>query len=179
MTSIVCFRILNFFDESELLAKLSFDLMLSTPYIFSTRNSCNHILWRNIFNFLTHPASSNFSSNRNFPYVTSGSRCYKISMKNSKCAVSNKHIQDGRPGRYEKRRRTKKRTNRPPRSPRHPKAPGGGWKESETQCGAPIIQENVGRDPSESRCNMSVNLCKNPGTFLKMPEEPSWRCPRN
>ena len=29
-------------------------------------------------------------------------------MKNSKCAISNKHIQDGRPGRYENRRRTKK-----------------------------------------------------------------------
>ena len=40
--------------------------------------------------------------------VTSGSRCYKISMKNSKCAISNKHIQDDRPGRYENRRRTKK-----------------------------------------------------------------------
>ena len=31
----------------------------------------------------------------------------KISIKNSKCAVSNKHIQDGRPGRYENRRGSK------------------------------------------------------------------------
>ena len=34
-----------------------------------------------------------------------------------------------------------------------------------------IIQENVGRDPPESRCNLSVDLCKNSGTFLKMPKE--------
>ena len=33
----------------------------------------------------------------------------KISIKNSKCAVSNKRIQDGRPGRYENRRGSKKR----------------------------------------------------------------------
>ena len=39
-------------------------------------------------------------------YVTSG--------KNSKCAVSNKHIQDGRPGRYENRRRSKKRQKQTP-----------------------------------------------------------------
>ena len=31
----------------------------------------------------------------------------KISIKNSKCATSNKHIQDGRPGRYENRRGSK------------------------------------------------------------------------
>ena len=37
----------------------------------------------------------------------------KISIKNSKCAVSNKHIQDGRPGRYENRRGSKKRQNDP------------------------------------------------------------------
>ena len=34
-----------------------------------------------------------------------------------------------------------------------------------------IIQENVGKGPQESRCNLSVDLCKNSGTFLKMPEE--------
>ena len=34
-----------------------------------------------------------------------------------------------------------------------------------------IILANVGRDPPESRCNLSVDLCKNSGTFLKMPEE--------
>ena len=69
--------------------------------------------------------------------VTSGSRRYKILIKNSKCAISNEHFQDGRPGRYPNRwRPPKKRTNRPPCSCRHPKAPGRGWKESETQCGA-------------------------------------------
>ena len=31
----------------------------------------------------------------------------KISIKNSKCATSNKHIQDGRPGRYANRRGSK------------------------------------------------------------------------
>ena len=31
----------------------------------------------------------------------------KISIKNSKCAVSNKHIQDDEPGRYENRKRSK------------------------------------------------------------------------
>ena len=35
----------------------------------------------------------------------------KISIKNSKCALSNKHIQDGRPGRYENRRGSKKGKN--------------------------------------------------------------------
>ena len=35
----------------------------------------------------------------------------KISIKNSKCAASNKHIQDGRPGRYKNRRGSKKRQN--------------------------------------------------------------------
>ena len=42
----------------------------------------------------------------------------KISIKNSKCAVSNKHIQDGRPGRYENRRGSKikaKQHQTPPR----------------------------------------------------------------
>ena len=34
-----------------------------------------------------------------------------------------------------------------------------------------IIRENVGRDHPVSRCNLSVDLCKNSGTFLKMPEE--------
>ena len=36
----------------------------------------------------------------------------KISIKNSKCATSNKHIQDGRPGRYENRRGSKKKAER-------------------------------------------------------------------
>ena len=47
----------------------------------------------------------------------------KISIKNSKCATSNKHIQDGRPGRYKNRRGSKKkakhhqkRPNPPPRN---------------------------------------------------------------
>ena len=34
-----------------------------------------------------------------------------------------------------------------------------------------IIQENVGGDPPESRCNLSVDLCKNSGAFLKMAEK--------
>ena len=34
-----------------------------------------------------------------------------------------------------------------------------------------IIKENVGRDPPYSRCNPAVDLCKNSGNFLKMPEE--------
>ena len=38
----------------------------------------------------------------------------KISIKNSKCAVSNKHIQDGRPGRYENRRGSRIKAKRPP-----------------------------------------------------------------
>ena len=49
-----------------------------------------------------------------FLFVTSGSRCNKISVKNSKCAVSNKHIQDGRPGRYGNRRRSEKTQKRHP-----------------------------------------------------------------
>ena len=51
--------------------------------------------------------------------VTSGSRCYKISMKNSF-----KHIQDGRPGWYKNRRRTPKNVQTDhlvvPDSRRHP-----------------------------------------------------------
>ena len=43
----------------------------------------------------------------------------KISIKNSKCATSNKHIQDGRPGRYENRRGSKKRQNTTRRPPHH------------------------------------------------------------
>ena len=43
----------------------------------------------------------------------------KLSIKNSKSAVSNKHIQDGRPGRYENRRGSKvKAKPRPPPPPR-------------------------------------------------------------
>ena len=38
----------------------------------------------------------------------------KISIKNSKCATSNKHIQDGRPGRYENRRGSKNKGKTPP-----------------------------------------------------------------
>ena len=41
----------------------------------------------------------------------------KTSIKNSKCAVSNKHIQDGRPGRYENRRGSKIKANWPPEDP--------------------------------------------------------------
>ena len=56
--------------------------------------------------------------------VTSANRCYKISKKNSKCAILNKQIQDGLPGRYENRRRTKEnvQTDHPvvPDTQRHP-----------------------------------------------------------
>ena len=46
----------------------------------------------------------------------------KISIKNSKCATSNKHIQDGRPGRYENRRGSKiKAKHRQKTSPHHPR----------------------------------------------------------
>ena len=34
-----------------------------------------------------------------------------------------------------------------------------------------IIQDNVGRNPPESGCNLSVDFCRNSETFLKMPEE--------
>ena len=45
----------------------------------------------------------------------------KISIKNSKCAVSNKHIQDGRPGRYENRRGSKiKAKHHQKTRPHHP-----------------------------------------------------------
>ena len=103
--------------------------------------------------------------------VTSGSRCYKISMKNSKCVVSNKHIQDGRPGRYENRRRTKKyvQTDHPvvPDTRRQPE-------EAEKRAKPSVVPYHPGKcrkDPPESRCNLSVDLCKNSGTFLKIPEE--------
>ena len=43
----------------------------------------------------------------------------KISIKNSKCATSNKHIQDGRPGRYENRRGSKIKAKRPQKTPTH------------------------------------------------------------
>ena len=43
----------------------------------------------------------------------------KISIKNSKCAVSNKHIQDGRPSRYENRGGSKMKAKRPPEDPPH------------------------------------------------------------
>ena len=99
------------------------------------------------------------------PGFESGSRCYKVAMKISKCAVSSKHIQDGRPGRYENRRRTKQRTNRSPRS--QPKR----LKRERNPVWSHIIQENVGRYPPESRCNLSLDLCKNSGNFLKIPED--------
>ena len=41
----------------------------------------------------------------------------KISIKNSKCAVSNKHIQDGRPGRYANRRGSKTKAKHHPEDP--------------------------------------------------------------
>ena len=41
----------------------------------------------------------------------------KISIKNSKCAVSNKHIQDGWPGRYENRRGSQIRAKQHPEDP--------------------------------------------------------------
>ena len=43
----------------------------------------------------------------------------KISIKNSKCAVSNKHIQDGRPGRYENRRGSKIKAKHAQKDPTH------------------------------------------------------------
>ena len=44
----------------------------------------------------------------------------KISIKNSKCATSNKHIQDGRPGRYENRRGSKNKGKTPQERPNPP-----------------------------------------------------------
>ena len=43
----------------------------------------------------------------------------KISIKNSKCATSNKHIQDGRPGRYKNRRGSKKKARHAQKDPTH------------------------------------------------------------
>ena len=43
----------------------------------------------------------------------------KISIKNSKCATSNKHIQDGRPGRYENRRGSKIKAKHAQKDPTH------------------------------------------------------------
>ena len=43
----------------------------------------------------------------------------KISIKNSKCATSNKHIQDGRPGRYKNRRGSKKKAKHAQKDPTH------------------------------------------------------------
>ena len=45
----------------------------------------------------------------------------KISIKNSKCAVSNKHIQDGRPGRYENRRGSKIKAKHHQKTPPPPR----------------------------------------------------------
>ena len=45
----------------------------------------------------------------------------KISIKNSKCAISNKHIQDGRPGRYENRRRSKIKAKQRQKTPPRPR----------------------------------------------------------
>ena len=43
----------------------------------------------------------------------------KISIKNSKCAVSNKHIQNGRPDEYENGRGSKIKAKEPPPPPRN------------------------------------------------------------
>ena len=43
--------------------------------------------------------------------------------------------------------------------------------ESEKRAKPSVVPYHPGRDPPESRCNLSVDLCKNSGTFLKMPEE--------
>ena len=65
-----------------------------------------------------------FGNSYRYQNVTSGSRCYKNSMKNSKYVISKKHIQDVRHGRYKNRRRTPKnvQTNHPvvPDTRRHP-----------------------------------------------------------
>ena len=61
----------------------------------------------------------------------------------------------------------KKRRNRPLPSPRHTKAP----ERERNPVWCHIIQENVGRDPPNSSCNPSVDLCKKSGTILNMPEE--------
>ena len=47
------------------------------------------------------------------PLVTSGSR-KKISLKFKKCGVSNKSIQNGRPGRYRKTKQKQKKAHRTP-----------------------------------------------------------------
>ena len=64
-----------------------------------------------------------FHGNRGFSTLEAKSLCnvrqgtlqkfLKIPIKNSKCAVSNKNIQDGRPGRYENRRGSKIKAKRP------------------------------------------------------------------
>ena len=96
-------------------------------------------------------------------------------MKNSKCAISKKHIENGRPGRYKNRKRTPKnvQTDHPvvPDTRRHPEEAENRVKPSVVFFVKPIFQENVGRDTPESRCNMSVDRCKNSGTILNMPGE--------
>ena len=64
-----------------------------------------------------------------------------------------------------------KRTSRPPRSHSTPEGTRKRQKRERNPVWCHIIQENVGRDPPESRWNLLVDLCKNSGTFLKMPEE--------
>ena len=103
-------------------------------------------------------------------FVTSGSRCYKISMKNSKCAISNKHIQDGRPVRYKNRRRTPKnvQTDHPvvPDTRRHTEEAEKRAKPSVVPC----------RKMSEETLQNQGATCQ--WIFARTPE-PSWRCPRN
>ena len=71
---------------------------------------------KNLLRFLSLRYSANFRRSRLVYFLnvcnvrqSALQKFLKISIKNSKCAVSNKHIQDGRPGRYENRRGSKKK----------------------------------------------------------------------
>ena len=73
----------------------------------------------------------------------------KISIKNSKCAISNKHIQDGRPGRYENRRGSKNKGRTEPdpareRTARHKSIP-----EIAVRCHHPRKTSQITAKPEE------------------------------
>ena len=65
----------------------------------------------------------------------------------------------------------KKRTNRPPPYSPTPEGTRKRLNRERNPVWCHIIQENVGRHPPESRFSLSVDHCKNSGTFLKMPAE--------
>ena len=85
----------------------------------------------------------------------------KISIKNSKCAVSNRHIQDGRPGRYENRRGSKIKEKSTPTTTQERECPKCCHPEGERIRNCAIWQQKTGFRQKNAKWDLCAPKMRN------------------